>query len=97
MFLKLYFLLLLNLAPTGGNCEALDARITITRTAATSSVQIEPSGGQKPYRIIFFKASGALLSEDFSKQEHRGLSSGKYQCVIVDGKNCRKSFDVNIP
>ncbi len=61
-----------------------------------SSVSIATKKGKAPYKYIFCKASGHLVSNDFDSNEFQGLKAGKYFAVIIDANNCRKDLQIEI-
>ena len=79
------------------DCEGIKAEIKILSESDGNRVKIIPSGGSKPYRIIFFEPGGRLISEDFKRQSFSGVPAGDYTVVIIDGHNCRKSIDFKVP
>jgi hypothetical protein len=80
------------------DCTTFDVEVRITPAAGSGQkVNIHPSGGKRPYKIIFYKESGQLVSDDFTRQEHMNVPAGKYGCVVVDKNNCRKIIDIEVP
>ena len=93
----LYSILAFNQYNQNTDCQDIKVEFKILSKADGNEVKIIPTGGKKPYRIIFFEPNGKLLSEDFKRQSFAGIPSGDYTCVIIDGRNCRKSVDFNVP
>jgi len=61
-----------------------------------SKVILTAKGGQSPYKYIFYKQSGELISENFDTNTVNGLEKGKYFCTIVDRKYCKKTIEIEI-
>jgi hypothetical protein len=47
--------------------------------------------------LIFYKASGKLISSDFTKKRFSGLGPGEYQLTAIDKNNCRITQKVQLP
>jgi hypothetical protein len=65
--------------------------------SALYSIDFELSGGIAPYKLIFYKASGKLISSDFTKKRFSGLGPGEYQLTAIDKNNCRITQKVQLP
>lgn len=61
-----------------------------------SDVLITTNKGRAPYKYIFYKESGHLVSPNFDSNEFAGLKAGKYFAVIIDANNCRKDLQIEI-
>lgn len=78
-------------------CEKLTLASNVTKSEATGSkVEVIVKGGAEPYRYIFYKESGQLVSTEFSKNTVDGLQTGKYACTVSDKNNCKKSIEIEI-
>jgi hypothetical protein len=65
--------------------------------SALYTIDFELSGGSAPYKLIFYKASGKLISSDFTKKRFTGLGPGEYQLTAIDKNNCRITQKVQLP
>lgn len=61
-----------------------------------SDVLITVNKGKAPYKYIFYKESGHLVSQNFDSNEFAGLKTGKYFVVVADANNCRKDLQIEI-
>lgn len=59
-------------------------------------ITLTPKGGQAPYKYVFYKESGELISEDFNSNKIKGLEQGKYFCTVVDKGYCKKTIEIEI-
>ena len=82
------------------SCETLNVKAEIvqdsTSVPGAYRVTLKGEGGQAPYKYIFYKESGQLVSEDFDRTEYTGLTKGAYGCTIIDKKNCKKTIEIDI-
>lgn len=78
------------------DCGEITAVIKISQEADGNKIIVTPKGGQSPYKYIFSKTSGELISEDFDNNTAKGLEKGKYFCTVVDKKYCKKNFEIEI-
>lgn len=78
-------------------CGSFSVAVSIRAEQSGAQVRFSPSGGLPPYRVVFFRQSGELISDDFDRQVHERIPAGQYQCVVIDGRNCRKNLIVNVP
>ena len=78
-------------------CDKFTLKSKITFTDGKgASVEIEASGGETPYKYIFYKESGHLVSTKFDNNWVEGLPKGKYACTVADKNNCKKTIDIEI-
>jgi hypothetical protein len=78
-------------------CEKLTLATNVTKSETTGSkVEIVVKGGTEPYKYIFYKESGQLVSSEFDKNTVDGLQTGKYACTVSDKNNCKKSIEIEI-
>jgi hypothetical protein len=78
------------------DCGEITIATKISQEVDGSKVAVTPKGGQAPYKYIFSKKSGELISEDFDNNTVKGLEKGKYFCTVVDKKYCKKNFEIEI-
>ena len=78
-------------------CDGLNAKAIVTQDAEKGiKVEIEANGGSAPYKYIFYKKSGHLLTEDFDKKELHKLEKGTYYCTVIEKKGCYKTIEFEI-
>jgi hypothetical protein len=77
-------------------CGEITADIKISEETDGNKIVLIPKGGQAPYKYIFSRKSGELVSEDFNNNTAKGLEKGKYFCTVVDKKYCKKNFEIEI-
>jgi hypothetical protein len=79
-------------------CPEIQISYNVSSTeSSTSSIQFEIKGGSAPYSIIFFDSKGRLMSQDFTTNIFSQLTSGNYQCLVVDKNKCSNILNVIIP
>jgi hypothetical protein len=80
------------------DCPEISIKYSIKKNeSALYSIDFELMGGSSPYKLVFYKASGKLVSYDFTKTGFSGLSSGDYQLTAIDKNNCRVTQKVQLP
>ena len=57
---------------------------------------ITAKGGNSPYYYILIDSKGYPVSFDYKKNEFVGLKPGKYQCSVVDSRDCRNDVTIVI-
>lgn len=77
------------------NCD-IQVTQKVVYEAGGAKVTVNASGGTAPYKYIFYRKSGELLSENFTNNSINGMSKGTYACTVVDDKNCRKAINIDI-
>ncbi|MDH4057989.1 MAG: hypothetical protein OEU76_04460 [Cyclobacteriaceae bacterium] len=79
------------------NCDNLVVTSTVTIDSEKGGkVQIEVKGGKAPYKYVFYKESGHLVSTKYDNNWVEGLKNGKYSCTVADKDNCKKTIDFEI-
>jgi len=78
------------------DCGNFKATFTTSKEESGTKLVIEVSGGSAPYKYIFYKQSGDLVSFNLDSNFVTGLPSGKYICLVVDKKNCNKTLEIEI-
>jgi hypothetical protein len=79
-------------------CPEIKVTYSIKKNeSALYSIDFELTGGRAPYKLVFYMASGRLISSDFSKTGFSGLDSGEYQLTAFDKNNCRITQKVQLP
>lgn len=78
-------------------CDELTVKASITYAVESGAkVEIEAKGGITPYKYVFYKPSGHLLTEDFDSNTISKLPKGKYHCTVIAQKGCYKSIEIEI-
>lgn len=77
-------------------CDDIQVTARITEDPNGSKITMNVDGGEAPYKYIFYKQSGGLLSEDFDSNAVTGLQKGKYFCTVIDKKNCKKTIEFEV-
>lgn len=78
-------------------CDKLKLKSSISLDAEKGAkVVIDANGGDAPYKYIFYKESGHLVSTKFDNNWVEGLPKGKYSCTVADKNNCKKTIDIEI-
>jgi len=83
-------------ADESSDCGNFTVSFTTMKEANGTKLEVEASGGSAPYKYIFYKESGDLLSDDLDSKSVSGLQQGKHFCIIVDKKNCKKTIEIEI-
>jgi len=79
-------------------CPEIKVTYSIKKNeSALYSIDFQLTGGSAPYKLVFYRASGKLISSDFSKTGFSGLGSGEYQLTAFDKNNCRITQKVQLP
>ncbi len=96
-----FFMLSVNLRIDFSNSEANDCDKMIVKGITSpgdegARIEITVVGGHSPYKYIFYKESGHLISEAFDSNSVNGLQIGKYFCTVADKKSCRKTIEIEI-
>src|SRR5258706_11919477 len=74
------------------DCGNLKATFSTTKEGNRAKVDVDITGGTAPFRYIFYKESGDLLSNEFDARSVSGLSKGKFFCTVVDKNNCKRTI-----
>ncbi len=79
------------------NCDLMTAKATVTNEDGKGfKVEIEVKEGTAPFKYLFYKEAGNLISEDFDSSSVGSLAIGKYYCTVADKKGCRKTVEFEI-
>ena len=85
------------LTGTGGkDCNKIKASYEVVEESGGSKVTVKAEGGAAPYKYIFYRESGNLLSEAFDSNSVENLQKGRYFCTIADNRSCRKTIEIEI-
>ncbi len=84
------------LNPSVGKCDQITLKEIVSNDAAGAKIEITATGGQSPYKYVFYKQSGELISEDFTSNTVKGLEKGQYFCTVVDKKYCKRTLEIEI-
>jgi hypothetical protein len=74
----------------------LTASFSITKEPTRSRITLHVGGGSAPYKYLFYKKSGNLLSEDFDSNTVSVHENGKYFCTVIDKTNCKKTIEIEV-
>lgn len=77
-------------------CDKIVLKEVISTEAARAKIEIMVTGGQSPYKYVFSRQSGELISEDFTSNTVKGLEKGQYFCTVVDKKYCKGTLEIEI-
>jgi len=80
----------------GKDCDGMKASYEVIADGGRSTVTVKAEGGTVPYKYIFYRESGNLLTEAFDSNSVGDLQKGKYYCTISDSKSCRKTIEIEI-
>ena len=84
------------LNPSVVECDKITLKEIVSSDAAGARIEIIATGGQSPYKYVFYKQSGELVSEDFTSNTVKGLEKGQYFCTVVDKKYCKGMLEIEI-
>jgi hypothetical protein len=75
----------------------MSVKSSITYTEGEgATIEIEAKDGRAPYKYVFYKPSGHLLTEEFDTNTVRKLPKGKYFCTVLDHIGCYKTIEIEI-
>jgi hypothetical protein len=78
------------------NCDNFILSTNTSLNVKGTTIKVTAEGGITPYKYIFYKESGHLVSENFDNNSVQGLEKGKYFCTVIDKKNCKKTIELEI-
>src|SRR5690349_16197158 len=82
--------------PPGKDCASIEASKEISQEGGKFKVTVTVKGGVSPYQYLFYSSEGNILSKDLSSNTVRDVGQGKYFCIVRDGKNCRKTIEIEV-
>lgn len=78
------------------NCDDITASVKISEEPSGSKVTLTIEIGTAPFKYIFYKQSGELLSEKFDSNMISVHGKGKYFCTVIDKRYCKKTIEFDI-
>jgi hypothetical protein len=79
------------------NCASLQISYDVTPTEIGKfDVAVTSKSGVNPIQYLFYSDEGKVLSIDVNKKTLKGISKGKYYCIVRDAKNCRETIVIEI-
>lgn len=83
--------------PDQSQCDDLSVKSSITYIQGVGAkVDIEAKGAVSPYKYVFYKETGHLLTENFDTNSVSKLQKGKYYCTVLGKKGCYKTIEFEI-
>jgi hypothetical protein len=77
-------------------CDDIQAIAKISQEPNGSKIMISIEGGYAPFKYLFYKKSGHLLSENFDSSTTTVIDKGKYFCTVIDKRNCKKTIEFEV-
>jgi len=77
-------------------CDKITLKAEVSPDGNRANVKVLATGGQAPSKIVFYKKSGELLSENFDNNVVNGLEKGQYYCTVVDKAFCKKTLEIEV-
>jgi hypothetical protein len=79
------------------DCNDITASVKISEEEPSGSkVTLTIERGTAPFKYIFYKESGELLSEKFDSNMISVPVKGKYFCTVIDKRYCKKTIEFDI-
>jgi hypothetical protein len=79
------------------NCQSLQVSYEVTATKIGNfDVAVTSKSGVSPIQYLFYSDEGKVLSTELDKKTLKGISKGKYYCIVRDAKNCRETIEIEI-
>jgi hypothetical protein len=95
-----FFLLFVNPSiQEQGPCKKVEISFKVEDIVAQRSngkITINVEKTAFPVKYFFFDKDGALLNEDFSKNELDGLAKGAYTCLVRQRGGCKSKIEFEI-
>lgn len=83
--------------PGNPECDNVNASVVVSfEEGKGGKAEVTAKGGVVPYKYVFYKPSGHLLSEEFDKNVVSKLEKGKYFCTVLDKKGCYTTIEIEI-
>jgi hypothetical protein len=77
-------------------CDDIQASAKVSQETNGSKITISIEGGYAPFKYLFYKKSGHLLSENFDSSTAIAMDKGKYFCTVIDKRNCKKTIEFEV-
>lgn len=81
---------------TENECDKFKVKAEVYPDSKGAKIEIKTEDGSSPYKYIFYRETGHLISSDYDNNTVEGLKKGKYFCTVVDKKNCKKTIEIEI-
>jgi hypothetical protein len=79
------------------HCPSLQVSYEVTVSEPGSfNVVVKSKSGVSPIQYLFYSDEGKVLSTDMEKSTLKGVSRGKYYCIVRDAKKCRETIEIEI-
>jgi hypothetical protein len=77
-------------------CDDIHASAKVSQESNGAKITISIEGGYAPFKYLFYKKSGHLLSENFDQSTATIMDKGKYFCTVIDKRNCKKTIEFEV-
>lgn len=78
-------------------CASLQVSYRVTASESGNfDVSVTSKVGVSPIQYLFYSHEGKVLSTELHENSIKGISKGKYYCIVRDARKCRETIEIEI-